>query len=94
MSVQEAVEAPRLWTQGHGVEVENGVSSDVLAALRDRGHNVAAVGNVGGGMSAIRFEADGTMTGAACWRADGTPIGLGGGYARPGVRFRPDQARS
>jgi gamma-glutamyltranspeptidase/glutathione hydrolase len=34
------------------------------------------------------------MTGAACWRADGTPIGLGGGYARKGVRFRPDQARS
>ena len=94
MSVQEAVEAPRLWTQGFGVEVENAVPSDVLAALRDRGHDVAAVGNVGGGMSAIQFDADGTMTGAACWRADGTPIGLGGGYARTGVRFRPDQARS
>ena len=26
MSVQEAVEAPRLWTQGFGVEVENSVS--------------------------------------------------------------------
>jgi gamma-glutamyltranspeptidase/glutathione hydrolase len=94
MSVQEAVEAPRLWTQGFGVEVENAVGSDVLGALRDRGHDVAAVGNVGGGMSAIQFGADGTMTGAACWRADGTPIGLGGGYARKGVRFRPDQARS
>jgi gamma-glutamyltranspeptidase/glutathione hydrolase len=94
MSVQEAVEAPRLWTQGFGVEVENSVPSDVLAALRDRGHDVAAVGNVGGGMSAIQFDTDGTMTGAACWRADGTPIGLGGGYARKGVRFRPDQARS
>ena len=47
-------------------------------------------GNVGGGMSAIQFDADGTMTGAACWRADGTPIGLGGGYARKGVRFRPE----
>ena len=94
MSVQEAVEAPRLWTQGYGVEVENAVPSDVLAALRDRGHDVAAVGNVGGGMSAIQFDADGSMTGAACWRADGTPIGLGGGLARKGVRFRPDQARS
>ena len=69
MSVQEAVEAPRLWTQGFGVEVENSVPSDVLAALRDRGHDVAATGNVGGGMSAIQFDADGTMTGAACWRA-------------------------
>jgi gamma-glutamyltranspeptidase / glutathione hydrolase len=90
MSVQEAVEAPRLWTQGFGVEVENAVSSGVLAALRDRGHDVAAVGNIGGGMSAIQFDADGTMTGAACWRADGTPIGLGGGHAREGVRFRPE----
>ena len=94
MSVQEAVEAPRLWTQGFGVEVENSVPSEVLAALRDRGHDVATVGNVGGGMSAIRFDEDGTMTGAACWRADGTPIGIGGGYARAGVRFRPEAARS
>jgi gamma-glutamyltranspeptidase/glutathione hydrolase len=90
MSVQEAVEAPRIWTQGFGVEVENSVPSDVLAALRDRGHDVGATGNVGGGMSAIQFDADGAMTGAACWRADGTPIGLGGGYARHGVRFRPE----
>jgi gamma-glutamyltranspeptidase/glutathione hydrolase len=94
MSVQEAVEAPRLWTQGFGVEVENAVPSDVLAALRDRGHDATATGNVGGGMSAIQFDPDGTMTGAACWRADGTPIGVGGGYARAGVRFRPEQARS
>ena len=90
MSVQEAVEASRLWTQGFGVEVENSVPSDVLAALRDRGHDVAPTGNVGGGMSAIQFDADGSMTGAACWRADGTPIGFGGGYAREGVRFRPE----
>jgi len=27
------------------------------------------------------------MTGAACWRADGTPVGIAGGLARPGVRF-------
>ena len=94
MSVQEAVEAPRLWTQGFGVEVENTVPSGVLAALRDKGHDVATVGNVGGGMSAIRFEDDGTMTGAACWRADGTPIGISGGYARAGVRFRPEATRS
>jgi hypothetical protein len=33
------------------------------------------------------------MEGAACWRADGTPIALGGGLARPGVRFRPEAAR-
>lgn len=94
MSVQEAVEAPRLWTQGFGVEVENAVPETVIAALRSRGHEVVPVGNVGGGMSAIQFEPDGTLIGAACWRADGTPIGLGGGMARPGVRFRPEAARS
>jgi gamma-glutamyltranspeptidase / glutathione hydrolase len=92
MTVQEAVEAPRLWTQGFGVEVENSVSPDVLSALRDRGHDVTTTGNVGGGMSAIQFDDNGMMTGAACWRADGTPIGLGGGYAREGVRFRPEAA--
>jgi gamma-glutamyltranspeptidase / glutathione hydrolase len=90
MSVQEAVEAPRLWTQGFGVEVEKSVPIAVLAELRDRGHDVVATGSVGGGMNAIQFDADGTLTGAACWRADGTPIGIGGGYARKGVRFRPE----
>ena len=35
MSVQEAVEAPRLWTQGFGVEVESRVCRAMFAALRD-----------------------------------------------------------
>jgi gamma-glutamyltranspeptidase/glutathione hydrolase len=94
MSLQEAVEAPRLWTQGFGVEVEKSVPANVLAQLRDRGHQVAATDSVGGGMNAIKLEEDGTLIGAACWRADGTPIGIGGGYARKGVRFRPEAARS
>ncbi|SJM35368.1 hypothetical protein BQ8482_760003 [Mesorhizobium delmotii] len=54
----------------------------MLAALRDRGYDVAAVGNVGGGMDAIQFDADGTITGATCWRAHRSPIG--GGFARMG----------
>ena len=33
---------------------------------------------------------DGVWEGAACWRADGTVIALGGGLARDGVRFRPE----
>jgi gamma-glutamyltranspeptidase / glutathione hydrolase len=92
MTVQEAVEAPRIWTQGYGVEAESSVGADVLAALRDRGHDIATVGNIAGGMSAIQFDDDGTITGAACWRADGTPIGIAGGLARSGVRFRPEAA--
>ena len=93
MTLQEAVEAPRVWTQGYALEVEASVPGDVVQALRDMGHDVATVGNVAGGMGAIQFHDDGGMTGAACWRADGTPIGLGGGYARKGVRFRPEARR-
>jgi hypothetical protein len=28
-----------------------------------------------------------SMTGACCWRADGTPMGMAGGYAMTGARF-------
>ena len=91
MSLQEAVEAPRVWTQGQELEVEDAVPEDVREGLRARGHDVVPVAHVAGGMGAIAFEPDGTLTGASCWRADGTPIGLGGGYARPGIRFWPDR---
>jgi gamma-glutamyltranspeptidase / glutathione hydrolase len=91
MSLQEAVEAPRVWTQGQELEVEAAVGEDVRAGLAARGHHVVPVAHVAGGMGAIAFEADGTLTGASCWRADGTPVGLGGGYARPGIRFWPDR---
>ena len=91
MSLQEAVEAPRVWTQGQELEVEAAVGAEVRAGLAERGHHVVAVPHVAGGMGAIAFEADGTLTGASCWRADGTPVGLGGGYARAGTRFWPDR---
>jgi len=94
MSLQEAVEAPRLWTQGAAVEVEPAFDAAVLEALGKRGHQVSSMPHVGGGMNAIAFQADGSMEGAACWRADGTAIGLGGGLARAGVRFWPDRARA
>ena len=91
MSLQEAVEAPRVWTQGQELEVEAAVGDDVRAGLAARGHHVVPVAHVGRGMGAIAFETDGTLTGASCWRADGTPVGLGGGHARPGIRFWPDR---
>jgi gamma-glutamyltranspeptidase/glutathione hydrolase len=87
MSLQEAVEAPRVWTEGNALEVEMSVSESMRAELAALGHKVSPVGTVGGGMNGIAFHDDGTMSGAACWRADGTAIGLGGGLARPGVRF-------
>lgn len=90
MSLQEAVEAPRVWTQGQELEVELAVPEGVRAGLAARGHPVVPVAHVAGGMGAIALDTDGTLTGAACWRADGVPVGLGGGYARPGIRFWPD----
>jgi gamma-glutamyltranspeptidase/glutathione hydrolase len=87
MSLQEAVEAPRVWTEGNALEVEFTVPDAVRAKLTSWGHKVAAVPTVAGGMNAIQFHEDGALTGAACWRADGTPVGLAGGLARAGVRF-------
>jgi gamma-glutamyltranspeptidase / glutathione hydrolase len=87
MSLQEAVEAPRVWTEGNALEVEFAVPDAVRAELASWGHKVTPVATVAGGMNAIQFGDDGALTGAACWRADGTPIGLAGGLARAGVRF-------
>ncbi len=87
MSLQEAVEAPRVWTEGHALEVEGGIPESVRASLRDKGHDVVVMPTIAGGMNAIRFCDDGSLEGAACWRADGTPVGIAGGLARAGVRF-------
>ena len=94
MSLQEAVEAPRVWTQGQELEIESRVPETVRATVAARGHDVSAVPTVGGGMNAIAFDADGTLSGAACWRADGAPIGMSGGWARAGIRFNPLPGRA
>ena len=86
MSFTEAVEAPRVWTLGDVVEIEAGYPAPVLAELGRRGHTVQELKIVGAGMSLVGF-ADDVLTGASCWRADGTPVGIAGGMARPGVRF-------
>ncbi|MCM2472323.1 gamma-glutamyltransferase [Rhizobium sp. CG5] len=89
MSLQQAMEAPRIWTQGQEVEIETAYAPQA-AALEKLGHEVRIMPHIGGGMNAIVFGE--TATGAACWRADGTVVALGGGLARPGVRFWPDKA--
>jgi gamma-glutamyltranspeptidase/glutathione hydrolase len=87
MTVQEAVEAPRLFTQGQESELEKGFAAASGEKLRSMGHNTLAMDHIAGGMCAITFAEDGVMTGAACWRADGTPMGIGGGMARKGTSF-------
>ncbi len=89
MTLQQAVEAPRIWTQGQEVELEEAYAAQ-KPELEALGHEVKVLPHIGGGMNAIGF--DDSMTGAACWRADGTVAALGGGLARPGVRFWPDKA--
>ncbi|MEM7254491.1 MAG: gamma-glutamyltransferase [Pseudomonadota bacterium] len=91
MSPQEMVEAPRIWTQGQEVELEPAYGRGA-AALSVRGHRTLDVPHVGGGMNAIAIAPDGLLAGAACWRADGTPIGIGGGLADAKARFWADRA--
>eukprot|EP01052_Picozoa_sp_SAG31_P019122 SAG31_NODE_1383_length_8578_cov_3.660573_7_plen_53_part_00 len=38
-------------------------------------------------MSMVMYENKESLVGACCWRADGTAVGIGGGYAMPGARF-------
>ncbi|MEM7029233.1 MAG: gamma-glutamyltransferase [Chloroflexota bacterium] len=90
MTLQEAVEAPRVWTQGQELEIEPAIPVAVRTDLTNRGHSLVEVPAVAGGMNGIQFDQEtGLMTGAACWRADGSPVALSGGNARPGSRFRP-----
>jgi gamma-glutamyltranspeptidase/glutathione hydrolase len=86
MTLQEAVEAPRVWTQGQALEVEPGIAPTVRHELTVRGHDVQVVPKIAGGMNGIMFDhAAGRIHGTACWRADGSPAGLSGGPARPGL---------
>ena len=86
MTPQEAVEAPRIWTLGEDLEVEPGFSDAVLSELGHRGHHVSQQPIVGAGMGMITQHGE-RLSGSSCWRADGTPIGIGGGMARLGSRF-------
>ena len=85
MSLQEAFEAPRVWTEGAGLELEDGFTNlqELRAALSDIGHEITVVEKVAGGMNGVLVDSAGLLHGAACWRADGVPIGVSGGTARP-----------
>ena len=64
--------------------------ASVVDGLAGRGHDVTIVPNVGGGMNGVFIDRETRqMTGAACWRADGSPAGLAGGHANAEARFNP-----
>ena len=85
MTPQEAVEAPRMFTQGQAVELEREFTSTVSTALTSIGHEVEMVANVAGGMNIIEFGEDGSLAGSSCWRSDGGVVTVNRGSARPGV---------
>lgn len=89
MNIQQAVEAPRVWTMGipgtpeGKLQVEPDFDEKTLEELKRRGHAIAEVPKIAGGMNGVLVGNDGFMYGGACWRADGTPIGISGGEASP-----------
>jgi len=56
--------------------------SGLGTALEALGHPVTIVEKVAGGMNGVLVDEDGWLHGAACWRADGVPIGISGGQSR------------
>jgi gamma-glutamyltranspeptidase/glutathione hydrolase len=87
MSLQEAFEAARCWDRGPELELEFGYPDfeGLKREMERRGHAVVGVEKVAGGMNGIiRDPETGMMEGAACWRADGAPIGVSGGPALVG----------
>jgi gamma-glutamyltranspeptidase/glutathione hydrolase len=88
MTIQEAVEAPRIWTMGirgtpgEKLTMEDGFPDEVRGLLDARGHEVIPVPKIAGGMNGVMMDPDtGLLHGGACWRADGTPMGVSGGGA-------------
>ncbi len=83
MPLQTAFEAPRMWDRGPVLELERGFPklAELRADLERRGHVIETPFKVAGGMNGILRHPDGTLEGAACWRADGAPMGYSGGDA-------------
>lgn len=84
MSIQETVEAPRLFDRGPVLELERGFDPlpELVAELERRGHTVQIVPKVAGGMNGILIDpVTGLLHGGACWRADGAAAGYSGGDA-------------
>ena len=82
MNIQEAVEAPRLWASGNIVEFESGCDRSVIAELERMGHRMTEAPVIANCMNGVMVdEASGMLMGGACWRGDGQPAALSGGYA-------------
>jgi gamma-glutamyltranspeptidase/glutathione hydrolase len=87
MSIQEAVEAPRVWTMGikgtpgEKLLIESGFSYKTMIDLKKKGHMVLKMERIAGCMNAVLKNPEtGMLHGGACWRSDGAAMGVSGGY--------------
>lgn len=90
MTTQQAVEAPRIWTMGipgtdgETLHLEPGFLQESIVELKVKGHGITETPKIGGGMNCVLLDPlTGLMTGSACWRADGAPMGISGGNVHP-----------
>jgi gamma-glutamyltranspeptidase/glutathione hydrolase len=96
MTIQQAVEAPRIWTMMYGaLNVEEGFPVEVTDELERMGHTIERVRTVAGGMNGVlRDPATGLLHGGACWRRDGSVAGWSGGDALPpSLSYPPEWKR-
>lgn len=78
MTIQEAVDAPRIhhqWMPDHLVLERIGFSDDVIQALKSKGHSVEAHGTIGDCQAIMIDPQTGTRLGAADPRMDGKAAG-------------------
>ena len=76
LDVQEALDAPRSFAYGGGLELEPGFSPGLAEALAARGHPVRpAPGPIGGGQVIWIDQATGTLTAGSDFRKDGCALG-------------------
>ncbi len=96
MSIQETVEAPRIWTMGiegtpgEKLLVESGFSQETMRGLEERGHDVLEVVRNAGCMNGVLWNPEtGMLHGGACWRSDGSAMGMSGGYTSEKLKPNP-----
>ena len=99
MNIQQAVEAPRIWSMMYGdVEVEEGYPEETVETLKAMGHSVKRVKGVAGGMNGVVMDPKTHLIhGGSCWRSDGAAAGWSGGDALPPTSKYPpawDQKKS
>lgn len=76
MTVQEAIDAPRVFFEGEETVVESAVPASTMAGLVERGHRVAERPAPFGGAQAIKIDWDrGVLIGGSEPRKDGVALG-------------------